>query len=88
MPGGGLLEGLEKARRKEAANGTRASHKGHSHVAGPIFIIRGAFCILMSVKWQFFISKAEMYVSACILKLLPKWELRKVWCMCIGSRFT
>lgn len=27
-------------------------------------------------------------VSACILKLLPKWELRKVWCMCIGSRFT
>lgn len=52
--------GIRKGRRKEAANGTRASHEGYSHVAGPIFIIQGAFCILTSVKQQFFISKAEL----------------------------
>lgn len=66
MPEVGLLEGSGKGRRKKAASGTRASHQGSSHVAGPIFIIRGAFCILTtSVKQQFFISKAELPWPAC-----------------------
>lgn len=46
--------------RKEAANGTRANHKGYSHVVGPVFIIQEAFCNLTPVREQFFISKAEL----------------------------